>query len=276
MQVFVSYKHENDSFIKQLKERILAAGFDVWIDKDLLRAGEDWRQEIDNAIKASFCLVVVMSPGAFESQYVTYEWAYALGIGLRVLPVMVTATQMHPRMETIQYIDFTDHFNPPWERLVQRIKEIADGGVSIAARPPLYVVRGVEALESLKHEEREAALDALAESNHPAALQALVEACQHHLVDVRRYAALLAARQVADPRIFPALRDLANSWDETRFPDWRSDEMRNEFSRVVEAAMLTAKQGGDAGKQFAREFLVKQERNMDDDERAYINNAIGT
>ncbi|MBL8132465.1 MAG: toll/interleukin-1 receptor domain-containing protein, partial [Anaerolineae bacterium] len=267
MQVFISYKHENDSFIKALKERIQAAGFDVWIDKDLLRVGEDWRQEIDNAIKASFCLIVVMSPGAFESPYVTYEWAYALGIGLRVLPVMVSATPMHPRMETIQYIDFTDHFSPPWDRLVARLREIADGGVSLAARPPLYVVRAVEALESLKVEDREFALDALSESSHPAALQALVEATGHHLADVRRYAALLAARQITEPRILPALREQAEAWDPEYYPDHRHEDMRIRFSRSAEAALLAGK-FGDGGKAITREFLARQAQNLDDEERA--------
>lgn len=274
MQVFISYKHENESFIKALKEHIQSAGFDVWIDKDLLRAGEDWRQEIDNAIKASFCLVVVMSPGAFESQYVTYEWAYALGIGLRVLPLVVTSTQLHPRMETIQYIDFTDHFAPPWDKLAQRLKEIAAGGVMVGARPPLYVVRAVEALESLKIEDREFALDALAESNHPAALAALVEATGHHLADVRQYAALLAAKQTGDPRIMPSLKELALSWDAERFPDWRFEEMRVAFSRVVQAAMWVARHGGAEGKQFTREFLERQKANLDDEERAQVSETL--
>ncbi|MBK8022107.1 MAG: TIR domain-containing protein [Chloroflexi bacterium] len=274
MQVFISYKHENDSFIKALKERIQGAGFDVWIDRDLLRAGEDWRQEIDNAIKASFCVVVVMSPGAFESQYVTYEWAYALGIGLRVLPVMVDGTKMHPRMETIQYIDFTDHFNPPWDRLIQRLREIAEGGLSLTARPPLYVVRAVEALESLKQADRVSALEALAESNHPAALQALVEAAGHHLADVRKYAALLAARQTGDRRILNALREQANDWDPEIYPDHRSEPLRTQFARVVQAATWIARHGGEEGKAYTRAFLERQSNNLNEEEQAFVVEAL--
>ena len=47
----------------------------------ILRPGSDWRQEIDRAIRDSFVLIVVVSPDSKASEYVTYEWAFALGLG---------------------------------------------------------------------------------------------------------------------------------------------------------------------------------------------------
>jgi len=72
-QVFISYNHNDGDFADNLKEKIKKAGFEPWIDITGLRAGEDWRAEIDQAIKEASALIVVMTPKAKESEYVTYE-----------------------------------------------------------------------------------------------------------------------------------------------------------------------------------------------------------
>jgi hypothetical protein len=56
--------------------RLEKEGIKGWIDTERLRAGEDWRKEIDDTIKESLALVVIMTPEARKSEYVTYEWAF--------------------------------------------------------------------------------------------------------------------------------------------------------------------------------------------------------
>ena len=85
--VFVSYAHKNADFVAELKKKLIEADIEPMIDTDFLHPGEDWRQEIDNAIRNSFALIAVMTPEAFKSQYVTYEWAFALGVGIKVSSV---------------------------------------------------------------------------------------------------------------------------------------------------------------------------------------------
>ena len=63
-----------------LKTRLEGGGFSVWIFEDKLLPGEDWRNGIDQAIRSAGALVAVMSPAAKASEYVTYEWAFALGL----------------------------------------------------------------------------------------------------------------------------------------------------------------------------------------------------
>jgi hypothetical protein len=68
--VFVSYKREYASnvFVARMSKHLEKAGFDVWIDKMELQAGEDWRDAIDQAIRDSLALIVVLTPGAVASQ----------------------------------------------------------------------------------------------------------------------------------------------------------------------------------------------------------------
>src|ERR1700733_5692615 len=121
MYVFVSYKHEDGDFAENIISRLENKGFQTWADHKI-GAGEEWRNAIDLAIKNSFALVVIMTPEAKASEYVTYEWAFAWGIGIRVIPVMLKKTQLHPRLGALQHLDFTNRNARPWERLFEEIQ----------------------------------------------------------------------------------------------------------------------------------------------------------
>jgi hypothetical protein len=116
--VFISYHRESLNLANTIKERIESVGINVWMDVKL-QAGENWRAEIEQAITRSICVIVIMSPKARLSEFVTYEWAYALGSGLTVIPILSEATQLHPRLELLQYLDFSDPERGPWEQLIK-------------------------------------------------------------------------------------------------------------------------------------------------------------
>jgi hypothetical protein len=129
--VFVCHDSGDGDFAELLKLKLEKVGFETWIDVDRLRVGDDWRAEIDDAIRTSAAVVVVMTPEAKESEYVTYEWAYATGAGVKVVPLMVKTTQMHPRLESLQYLDFTNRRARPWDRLIEELS-----AQSSEAEPP--------------------------------------------------------------------------------------------------------------------------------------------
>jgi hypothetical protein len=119
---FISHAKEDGDFAENLKARMKELGLNGWIDIDVLEAGVDWRQEIDVAILGSRALILILSPDAKSSEYVTYEWAFALGSGLRIVPLMLRDTPIHPRLEIFQYLDFTNRRARPWDRLFALLK----------------------------------------------------------------------------------------------------------------------------------------------------------
>lgn len=124
--IFVSYNHHGDGdFADVLRGRLEREGFTVWMD-DELKAGEDWRVNIDQAIRDAFVLVVIMSPEAKASEYVTYEWAFAWGAGMKIIPVLAKPVQLHPRLEALHYLDFTNRPFRPWDKLIQLIQDKAE------------------------------------------------------------------------------------------------------------------------------------------------------
>lgn len=120
-QIFISYCKDDCDFAENIKTRLEKEEISVWHDSTLV-AGEDWRNSIDNGIKASNVLIVIMSPEAKHSDYVTYEWAFALGFGIPVIPILLKTTLLHPRLESLHYLDFTNPRSRPWTELIQQLK----------------------------------------------------------------------------------------------------------------------------------------------------------
>jgi hypothetical protein len=61
---------------------------------------------------------------------VTYEWGYALGYGVRVIPLLLEQAELHPRLSVLHHLDFRDTRRAPWTKLFD---EIARGSAGVRA-----------------------------------------------------------------------------------------------------------------------------------------------
>jgi len=121
--LFISHSKDDGDFAELLKLTLERDCHTAWVDTDRLTPGLDWRLEIDQAIKSAKALIAIMSPQARTSEYVTYEWAFAWGYGTKVIPIMLHETTLHPRLATLQYLDFTNRLARPWSRLLETLSE---------------------------------------------------------------------------------------------------------------------------------------------------------
>ena len=210
--IFISYKRNDYDFVLIMIQKLEESGFSVWID-DHIKTGEDWREAIDRAIRDAFAVIVVMTPDAKSSEYVTYEWAFALGIGVKVVPVMYKITQLHPRLDALQYLDFTKRRNRPWNRLIAHLKELEkDYDPNQIHQPqdvPPFIKQATEELKSEDIDVYRNALHTLAIANHPSATEALAVAAQQPDRERRIQAALALAKSTLfeDKRAIPGLQD---------------------------------------------------------------------
>lgn len=122
--VFISHDHDDADFAELLKLQLEKEGIIGWIDSERLKIGQDWREEIDTSITSSLAVIVIMTPEARKSEYVTYEWSFAWGKNKKIFPVMLKQTQLHPRLESLQYLDFTKRISRPYEDLIKSIKDL--------------------------------------------------------------------------------------------------------------------------------------------------------
>ncbi len=124
MIVFLSYASSDYFFAEMLSLKLKETGIEIWRDLGQLRAGDDWRESIEKGIFESDAVVVALSEKSSQSAYVTYEWAYALGQGRTLIPIKLADCVLHPKLEPIQYLDFSYPRALPWKELIQRIKDV--------------------------------------------------------------------------------------------------------------------------------------------------------
>ena len=142
--VFLSYSTKDHHFAELASIKLADAGITLWRDLGQLPAGSDWRAGIERGIAESIAVLVALSQASAESSYVTFEWAYGLGNGKTIVPLRLEPCKVHPRLEPIQYLDFSIPGSLPWTVLVERIREIEADATSdenlaaaaAAAEPP--------------------------------------------------------------------------------------------------------------------------------------------
>lgn len=122
--VFLSYSRKDHYFAELAGIKLAEAGISLWRDQGQLRAGDDWRGGIEKGISESIAVLVALSKDAAESPYVTFEWAYGIGKDKTVVPLRLEVCNIHPRLEPIQYLDFSVPGSLPWTQLIERIREI--------------------------------------------------------------------------------------------------------------------------------------------------------
>jgi len=76
---FLSYAHEDRQQVRDLYDRLKAAGFDPWLDDEQLRGGQTWELEIKQAIKScDFFMACLSSKSVNKRGFVQKELKQAL------------------------------------------------------------------------------------------------------------------------------------------------------------------------------------------------------
>ena len=207
--VFVSYCHEDADFAHVLEETIGQHEFAAWRDQ-ALSAGDDWRAEIDAGIREALAVLVILSPASIRSAYVNYEWAFARGSGIPVIPILLKPVDggLDPRLKALKCLDFVVDAPGHWDSLIQSMRDLQDAlrptTVQTPRGAPPVLQQAVRELDSMDEDRRRAAIASLGQMDHPAITEILAEAARHPVRQVRIGAAIqLGARQ--DVRAIPGL-----------------------------------------------------------------------
>ena len=133
--VFISYAH-NDKF---LLEKVISwfqdsekSHFTLWYDNQI-EGGNNWRDEIAEALDSAFVVIVLVTKTSVKSLYCTYEWAYAMGQGIHILPLIfddLNISEVPAPLTSRQFIDCTKTIP---EALREQIKQYSSEPPQISA-----------------------------------------------------------------------------------------------------------------------------------------------
>ena len=179
--------------------------------------------------------------------FLSYEWAFALGAGITVIPLHLKKIDHLLRLDALQRLDFTDHRNRPWDKLLEQLRTVADTsipGIRVSRDAPEAVRQAVKALDCHNPPERLSAIESLAQMSHPTAWEALAGAVQHPIRDVRINAAFMLARS-NDRRAVPGLCEALHD------KDWQVQETAarvlgqiGDATAVPDLVDILSKEGG--------------------------------
>lgn len=132
--VFISFKTEERQAAAQLKTALEAGGFSVWWQESI-QCGREWHADIDAAILAAGCIVVLWSPASILSPWVRHEASQAVARGIYT-PVRLVPMAIGSPFDRIQATDMFgwsgDSNHPGLLRLLARANQL------IPAPLPLY------------------------------------------------------------------------------------------------------------------------------------------
>lgn len=228
--VFISYyrdKGDNEGFayttIQRIKEGI---GVDCWIDAAGIRAGEEeWFRQIESAIQTSFALVVIATEESLKRPWVNYEWIFALGSGIPVIPVVFDDIPndlwnqgFYRRLDTLQRRNLTHDDSAEWQRLLTDLRNaLARKRGTIIAPPDAssFIDNAVAALNDVREDTWLKTIDVLEKCDDPHAAHILEQTAElHHTPHARHLAALAHVRKTRFAGIcWPAMRDAALQGD---------------------------------------------------------------
>jgi Tol biopolymer transport system component len=104
-QVFISYARKDFSFVVRLANDLKNAGFEVWYDVSGISGGSRWMDKIEEAIRNSDFLVVVLSPESVVSEWVDREFLFANKLRRKIIPLYYRDCDLSINYINLNYID---------------------------------------------------------------------------------------------------------------------------------------------------------------------------
>lgn len=106
-KVFVSYSRHDEAFVRPLAGLLGVAADDaVFLDVASIKPGDNWKDEIDGALRESSVFIICWCCQAENSQFIAHEIALAVeGKNKRLVPVLFCDTPLPTTLSAYQWVD---------------------------------------------------------------------------------------------------------------------------------------------------------------------------
>ena len=88
MKVFISHSHKDKWIAEQVAERIESVGINVFLDTKQVRYGDRIQQTVNDNLKDSDDVVIIVTPSAKTSEWIPFEVGVASGLGKNIVPIL--------------------------------------------------------------------------------------------------------------------------------------------------------------------------------------------
>jgi hypothetical protein len=106
--VFLSYSRRDSARARALEAALKARKVPVWRDVRSIAAGERWSDAIEQGIRESRGVAVLITAASAASEWVTYEYALATGAQVPVVAVRVRKAMVPSPIRRFQIVEYSD------------------------------------------------------------------------------------------------------------------------------------------------------------------------
>jgi len=129
-KVFISYAKEDSAIAQKLYDDLKKAGVDLWFDRENLQPGQDWKLEIEKAVKEStFFIALISSRSMARKGFTQGELKRALDVAdekmegdIFVIPVRVDNCTVDVRLQHFQWLDLFPSYSDGLKKLLKVLK----------------------------------------------------------------------------------------------------------------------------------------------------------
>ena len=122
LSIFICHASTDKPVARELFDRLIADGFDPWLDEEKLLPGQDWDLEIEKAVGFSHAIIVCLSSKSVTKEgYIQKELRYSLDLALEkpegsifILPLRLDDCEVPRRIRSWQYVDFFPENRKDW------------------------------------------------------------------------------------------------------------------------------------------------------------------
>ena len=128
--IFVSYARVDSSIALRLSDELAGQHFSIWIDQINIRPGDHWDRAVQNALKESEIMLLVLTSASAASGNVADEYHYFLQNTKLIIPILAgdfDMPDMPYRLSRLQYIDFREEFEKGLSHLTETLQDIIRG-----------------------------------------------------------------------------------------------------------------------------------------------------
>jgi hypothetical protein len=111
--VFFSYDHDDEEWMRRLSDALRARGIRIWVDASEIRPADRWAERLESGLKSSRVYALIVTRRAMQSRWVQDEYLSALalansGTDLQLLPLLIEDVKLPLFLSIRQYVDFRD------------------------------------------------------------------------------------------------------------------------------------------------------------------------
>jgi phosphotransferase system HPr-like phosphotransfer protein/mannitol/fructose-specific phosphotransferase system IIA component (Ntr-type) len=122
--VFLSYNAKDGTRVRRLAKQLRTAGVRVWLDKWVIKPGDDIYLAIERGLEASRALVLCLSPAALGSEWVTMERNTVLfrdpsNARRRFIPLLLADCTLPDTLRRYRYVDYRHESGAAFEELAK-------------------------------------------------------------------------------------------------------------------------------------------------------------